>query len=288
MRSVKTANAAEQATFANFLKRATQNANDWQSQHPLQIDKIAALRADLSALTGHLASTDLSTEYPWDALMVWAETTLSAEGQEQLVSLLLEPYPDLVDDLADCMKADEAAHFAIEGTKTVAECLDCISENYAWALGQDYTSPENSARFWYVSEEKLEPRLGERYEDDGATLEQPHAIARDIAAYHQTLLQWPPDALLADVLIQHPEHRQVARRAQLTQKLPYAEIRDNQISADMLPIDMLRCKLSFFGATKFDPRSDRWVRICMYQNAPFPDELANAPSDDWAYPSLNQ
>ena len=170
--------------------------------------------------------------------MVWAETTLSAEGQEQLVSLLLEPYPDLVDDLADCMKADEAAHFAIEGTKTVAECLDCISENYAWALGQDYTSPENSARFWYVSEEKLEPRLGERYEDDGATLEQPHAIARDIAAYHQTLLQWPPDALLADVLIQHPEHRQVARRAQLTQKLPYAEIRDNQISADMLPIDM--------------------------------------------------
>ncbi len=288
VRSVKTANAAEQATFANFLKRATQNANDWQSQHPLQIDKIAALRADLSALTGHLASTDLSTEYPWDALMVWAETTLSAEGQEQLVSLLLEPYPDLVDDLADCMKADEAAHFAIEGTKTVAECLDCISENYAWALGQDYTSPENSARFWYVSEEKLEPRLGERYEDDGATLEQPHAIARDIAAYHQTLLQWPPDALLADVLIQHPEHRQVARRAQLTQKLPYAEIRDNQISADMLPIDMLRCKLSFFGATKFDPRSDRWVRICMYQNAPFPDELANAPSDDWAYPSLNQ
>ena len=44
----------------------------------------------------------------------------------------------------------------------------------------------------------------------------------------------------------------------------------------MLPIDMLRCKLSFFGATKFDPRSDRWVRICMFKDAPFPKELTDA------------
>ena len=49
-------------------------------------------------------------------------------------------------------------------------------------------------------------------------------------------------------------------------------------ASDMLPIDILRCKLSFFGATRFDPRSDRWVRICMYQDAPFPHEwLAAAP-----------
>jgi len=54
----------------------------------------------------------------------------------------------------------------------------------------------------------------------------------------------------------------------------------------MLPIDLLRCKLSFFGATKFDPRSDRWVRITMFQGAPFPDELAGADPDDLAYPPL--
>ena len=58
---------------------------------------------------------------------------------------------------------------------------------------------------------------------------------------------------------------------------PFAEIRDNLISADLLPIDLLRCKLSFFGANRFDPRSDRWVRICMYQDAPFPHEILQAP-----------
>jgi hypothetical protein len=47
---------------------------------------------------------------------------------------------------------------------------------------------------------------------------------------------------------------------------------------------MLRAKLSFFGATHFDPRSDRWVRICMYTGAPYPEELNEASADLWVYP----
>lgn len=287
VRSMKTASTVEQECFKSFLNRAMQNVNDWHSQHDLQIGKINSLRTDLSALSDHVASQDLSAEYAWDALMNWAEGDVDYECQEQLVSLLLEPYADMVDDLASTMKADEAASFSIDGTKTVADTLTCIHENYDWALGIDYTTPENCARFWYVSEEKLEPRLGERFKEDGGDLEQPHCIAKEVDAFRKVLELWPSKTLLADVLMKHPEYRQITRRMQLTQKLPYAEIRDNQLSAGMLPIDMLRCKLSFFGATKFDPRSDRWVRICMYQNAPFPDELANGPSDDWAYPSIN-
>ena len=86
-------------------------------------------------------------------------------------------------------------------------------------------------------------------------------------------------AYLAD----HPEHRYAVRRAQIAARYPYSEIRDNTIAAEMLPIDLLRAKLSFFGATRFDPRSDRWVRISMYQNAPYPDELPHAALDTWMY-----
>ena len=57
-------------------------------------------------------------------------------------------------------------------------------------------------------------------------------------------------------------------------KYAYAEIRDNLLGAELRPIDMLRCKLAMFGARKFDPRSDRWLRITLFQGAPFPDELA--------------
>ena len=78
----------------------------------------------------------------------------------------------------------------------------------------------------------------------------------------------------------------MVRRVQLAPGCPYADIQDNLIDRALLPIDLLRCKLSFFGATRFDPRSDRWVRINMYQNAPFPHELSQVLADDWSYPGL--
>jgi len=48
-----------------------------------------------------------------------------------------------------------------------------------------------------------------------------------------------------------------------------------------MPVDLLRAKLSFFGAGQFDPRSDRWVRINLYQHAPYPDELCETNMDNW-------
>ena len=102
----------------------------------------------------------------------------------------------------------------------------------------------------------------------------------------QDLQRFDRNQTLGAFLLAHPEHRHMARRMQLAAPLDYAEIRDNTIDAAMVPIDLLRCKLSFFGATKFDPRSDRWLRITMYQGAPFPDELDRCDPDDMVYPEL--
>ena len=48
---------------------------------------------------------------------------------------------------------------------------------------------------------------------------------------------------------------------------------------------MLRLKLSFFGANKFDPRSDKWLRINMFQGATLPKELKSF-DEQWIYNSL--
>ena len=188
-------------------------------------------------------------------------------------AILLEPYGDLVDGLTQCMDADEHRQFFIDGAMSLAQMLDIIETQCDWALAVDYEEPRNRARFWYTSAEKLEPRVGERFEEPGAEYELPLGIGYYIAQMYRALKAWQGPALLADFLLAHPEHRHTARRLQILANHPYAEIRDNSIAADMLPIDMLRCKLSFFGATRFDPRSDRWVRICLYQDAPFPHEL---------------
>ena len=105
---------------------------------------------------------------------------------------------------------------------------------------------------------------------------------------YEDLSQFDHEATVAAFLLKHPEHRHIARRCQLVARYPYAEVRDNTICARMMPIDLLRAKLSFFGAGHFDPRSDRWVRINMFKGAPYPDELPDAYRDDWAYPLLTE
>jgi hypothetical protein len=272
------------ALFRDLVARSSQTIATWQSEHPLQIEKLGALRADVQKLEGYLATVDLTEGRPWDALYLWAEEALSLEGQEWVASLILEPHGALIDDLSLDMAADNTATFRIAGAMSIQDLRALLQSIYAWALDTDWAAPNNKARAWYVSEEKLEPRLGERFEEPIEEYEQPLAPGRDAAMLFRALSHWPDDAQVADFLLRHPEHRHVLRRVQIVGRAPYAEIRDNTISDQVMPIDMLRCKLAFFGATKFDPRSDRWVRICMYGNAPLPLELTAANADFWVYP----
>ena len=271
-------------SFLGYVNRAHRTVQLWNSEHPLQQEKVAGLRADLAKLDARLVTSPVASTNGWDALIAWAHQELTLEGQELVVSLVLEPHGDLVDDLAETMHADEAGAFRIDGGVRIAEVRHQLDEVYGWAEAIAWDSSAANARAWYVSEEKLEPRLGERHEEPIADYEQPLQPARDAIRMAKDLADWDDNDTLASFLLAHPEHRHVARRLQVASAAPYAEIRDNTIDAAMLPIDLLRAKLSFFGATHFDPRSDRWVRINMFRGAPFPAELAERDPDDWTYP----
>jgi hypothetical protein len=286
VRALPSASDEEKARFRAMVTRARRNAEEWRSEHAVQVRKLVMLKADLAHLEEHVGAGALEQRAPWDGLTTWAERSLSMEGQEQLISLMLEPYGDLVDELADRMGADEGAAFSIDGAMSL-DCLrEIIEDVYDFALKLDWASPDTNARVWYVSAEKLEPRLGERFEEPIEPYEQPLAAGRDAVRMHTDILAWEGGNSIAAFLLRHPQHRHIARRALIAARLPYAEIRDNTVSAALLPIDLLRCKLSFFGATHFDPRSDRWVRINMFRDAPFPQELAGSDADDWSYPPL--
>ena len=296
--------------FLEQTQRAHKACSEWHSIDKRQEVKIRKLCEELSLLEAKLHSDYFKARLAdggyWDSIFRWGEENFSLEGQEMLVTLLLEPQGEIVDDLAASMYEDEETAMVIDGSINLAEMLALIHKNYAWCLHQNYDKLAAAKYFWYVSEEKLEPRLGVRSDELGANLEQPLAIGRDVCSLYLALCEVPKDALndtlLAEFLLLHPQHRHSARRVQLTAQRPYAEIRDNLIGSDLYPVDILRCKLSFFGATLFDPRSDRWLRINMYQYAPLPDELeemrattldtsmlaatAVDAADDWIYPKL--
>ena len=286
VRSVEAVAPEHFQMFKSLLPRAIKNIENWCSEHPLQIEKLKSLKQDFAILVLKVDSLNESEAFLWDNLYFWAEKELSIEGQELLIALMLEPYGDMIDDLSHCMTADETKGFRIDGSMTVGSMKQIIQTIYDWSLKIDWSKKSANARAWYVSEEKLEPRLGERYEEDIGDYEQPLQPGRDAAALYMALENWSDHEKIAAFLVAHPEHRHTVRRCQIVSRFEFAEIRDNTIDAKMLPIDLLRAKLSFFGAGHFDPRSDRWVRINMFKGAPFPNDLPHEAIDDWAYPAL--
>jgi hypothetical protein len=269
----------------SLLQRAARHVAEWSVDDTRQMDRIRVLRDEIEVVIARIDTSFWSEAYPWRRL-IKSTSSQSLECQELIVALVLEVYPSLVDDLERGMTS--ACEPKIDAAMCVRDLADLAKRHLPIVLEIDFSKRSETAQFWYVSEEKLEPRLGERYVDEGADLEMPLDIARQIQALAIDLDGARPDETTAHFMLRHPHHRNAIVRLQTVAQHPYSEIRDNLISEICLPIDMLRFKLAFFGAAKFDPRSDRWTRITMYQGAPLFDEVASAGADDWWLPVLRE
>ena len=284
VRSLRNVAAADVARFRAMLHRARRHVCEWRVEDAAQTVCIAELEEDLRAIDDWTRDPPTRPEHGafWDRLYRWAAGTCSVEGQELLVSLLLEPYPSVVDELAEGLEVDGDEKF--DPSMTTARMRGLIERHYDWALAHDFSCPKASHYFWYYSEEKIEPRRGVRCSEPGADKEMPLAVAREVNQLAAALEAAAGNESLVSFLARHPELRHVARRVQIGARYPYAEVRDNLIGIDCRPIDLLRGKLACFGASKFDPKSDLWTRISMYQGAPLPDQLEDPEADDWCFP----
>ena len=273
--------------FKDCLIKSLKNVTSWHTESEYQNNKIKSLLNDLEKFIDFLNKGSLENKpFLFNEIYTWIEDNLNDECIEYIVSMMMEPYDNIVNPLLKNMSADEELSFNIPIDRTVEELRSIIEKNYPDILKIDFSKNENNQNFWFISKNKEEPRLADRYKDHGSDLEQPLAIARDIKKLYEILFISKNSLTIGKFLMDHNEYRHVVRRAFITEKYPYAEIQDNTIGSNLMPIDMLRLKLSFFGALKFDPRSDKWLRICMFQGAPLPNELKSFDSH-WVYNSLN-
>ena len=283
IREIEKVSEEEFKIFYNCLTKSLKNVTSWNTDSEYQKKKINNLINDIQNLINYLKDNiDKSNFYIFDKLYNWAEENLSEEGVEYLVSIMMEPYNEITDPLISQMSSDEDSSFNIPVDRTINDLREIIEKNYSDILKIDFSKNENNKKFWFISKNKEEPRIGDRFEDNGSELEQPTAIARDIKKLYETIFTLKNSLKIGNFLVQNNDLRHIVRRVFITEKYPYSEIQDNTIGSKLVPIDMLRLKLSFFGAVKFDPRSDKWLRICMFQGAPLPNEL-NSFNQYWIY-----
>ena len=282
VREIKNIKKEDFKLFVNCLKKSIKNITSWNTESDFQKKKIKQLIIDLNKLLVFIEDFNFQNDYGFNNLYLWIEKNLDLECSEYVVSMMFEPYDSIIDPLIKEMSSDEEKFFNIPGERTVHDLRNILEEKYSDILKIDFDKKESNENFWFISKNKEEPRIANRYNEKGSELEQPLAIARDIKRLYERISSQKNSLNIGKFLIENNDLRHVVRRAFISEKFPYSEIQDNIIGSNLIPIDMLRLKLSFFGAVKFDPRSDKWLRICMFQGAPLPNELKNF-NDYWVY-----
>ncbi len=284
----ETADRDRQDQLLALIDRARQHAHEWFTDDERQAREIVTLIEQLRSARDWLAAQDPDGRFLWRELSDHARAHWSLETQELLHALIMELHPERVDELERHMGASE--QYDLVPDMSLDGLLQRIEEHYGWALEYDFSDPDSEYWFWYRSVEKEEPRLGVRHEEPGADREMPLDIARQVRRCHDALRacrqQRGGDVPVVEFLFEHPGLKGIIRRIQSMSDTLMGEIRANLLDRSMLPMHLLRCKLSFFGATKFDPRSDRWVRITLFQGAPLVEDIGAAFADDWFAPPM--
>ena len=290
--TIKKIRDLDQTKFNQFLKllqKAKLYLDEVLTFDEYQKNKNYNSSVDLSKMIKYCENISLNTESTnsWKELIEHCENNYNYDTQEIVKVQIIELFPSIADPLANDMSDEE--NMGINTKQTILSLINLIKNKYDWAINIDFKNKNNSYLFWYISEEKLEPRLGERYNEKGAELEQPLGIGKMVNELYNFTINHPNTHKLsiAEFLLKFPEFRGIIRRIQTLAHYDYGEIKDNILSKQTLPLNMLRFKLSFFGASRYDPKSDRWLRVSFFAGAPFYKNLSSNNVDSWGFATMN-
>ena len=273
--------------YSQLLEKALQYLQEVTTFDEYQIKKNTKSVKDLEKFIEHVTkfTNKNNADLQWIDLMNFANNNCNYDTQEIAKVQLLELYPEDSESLAEDMSDNE--EMQINESQTLNELNKLIKNEYSWALKVNFADKNSDFLFWYISAAKLEPRLGERYNEDGSELEQNLGVAKMVKNFHSIIQKENLNLSVAEYLLQKPEYRGIIRRIQSLEKYPFAEVQDNILSKDTIPLNMLRFKLSFFGANRYDPKSDKWLRVSFFSGAPFLSNLSKHNVDSWGFATMN-
>ena len=271
--------------YKNLLNKALNYLEEVNTSDEFQINKNKLTTEDLKKYIFYINDLDLSQKFKWLDILDYCDSNFNNDTQEIARVQLIELYPQISEELAEDMADEEIME--IDGNQSIGDLKQIINDKYSWIKDIDFNNKDSNYLFWYVSAAKLEPRLGERYNEQGSELEQNLGIAKMVSDLFKQIKNVDENQLICEFLLTHPEYRGIVKRIQSLKNYPYSEVQDNVLDKKTIPIDMLRFKLSFFGANRYDPKSDRWLRVSFFSGAPYLSDLNNKNVDEWGFATMN-
>ncbi len=271
--------------YKKLLNKALNYLEEVNTSDEFQINKNKLTTEDLKKYIFYINDLDLSQKFKWLEILDYCDSNFNNDTQEIARVQLIELYPQISEDLAEDMADEEIME--IDGNQSIGDLKQIINDKYSWIKDIDFNNKDSNYLFWYVSAAKLEPRLGERYNEQGSELEQNLGIAKMVSDLFKQIKNVDENQLICEFLLTHPEYRGIVKRIQSLKNYPYSEVQDNVLDKKTIPIDMLRFKLSFFGANRYDPKSDRWLRVSFFSGAPYLSDLNNKNVDEWGFATMN-
>ena len=271
--------------YKKLLIKALSYLEEVNTSDEFQINKNKLTSEDLKKYISYINDLDLSQKFKWLDILDYCDSNFNNDTKEIARVQLIELYPQISEELAEDMAEEEIMD--IDGNQSIGDLKKIINDKYSWIKNIDFNNKDSNYLFWYVSAAKLEPRLGERYNEQGSELEQNLGIAKMVNDLFKQIKNVDGNQLICEFLLMHPEYRGIVKRIQSLKNYPFSEVQDNVLDKKTMPIDMLRFKLSFFGANRYDPKSDRWLRVSFFSGAPYLSDLNNKNVDEWGFATMS-
>ena len=271
--------------YKKLLNKALNYLEEVNTSDEFQINKNKLTTEDLKKYISYINDIDLSQKFKWLDILDYCDSNFNNDTKEIARVQLIELYPQISEELAEDMADEEIMD--IDGNQSIGDLKKIISDKYSWIKNIDFNNKDSNYLFWYVSAAKLEPRLGERYNEQGSELEQNLGIAKMVNDLFKQIKNVDENQLICEFLLMQPEYRGIVKRIQSLKNYPFSEVQDNVLDKKTMPIDMLRFKLSFFGANRYDPKSDRWLRVSFFSGAPYLSDLNNKNVDEWGFATMS-
>ena len=172
IREIKIAETKDISLFKECVKNSLKNITSWNTESEYQLKKIKLLLQDVRKFINFLENEfDFKKDYPFNEIYLWLEKETCEECIEYIVSIMMEPFGEIVQPLISQMSSEEEKYFNIPTERNVEDLKKILENKYSDILKIDFNKKDSNQKFWFISKNKEEPRLANRFEESGADLE---------------------------------------------------------------------------------------------------------------------